>query len=75
MPKIEDDVVFPKLGKESPRAPDRENLKVLSRLEADHKLIEIGFSLSRTKRWKKLSMNLPNKVMIIWEATALADSN
>jgi hemerythrin superfamily protein len=37
--KIEDELVFPKLEKELARAQDPETVKVLSRLEADHKLI------------------------------------
>ncbi len=38
--KVEDEVVFPKL-QESLKDPDRENhLKILSRLEADHRLID-----------------------------------
>ncbi|MDA4131413.1 MAG: hemerythrin domain-containing protein [Thaumarchaeota archaeon] len=38
--KIEDEVVFPLLEKELLRSSNQENVKVLSRLEADHKLID-----------------------------------
>ena len=38
--KIEDEVVFPELEKELLNTTDRETLKALSRLEADHKLID-----------------------------------
>jgi len=37
--KTEDELVFPKLEKEFLRSSDKETLKILSRLEADHKLI------------------------------------